>query len=352
MFCTTTGGQTFTDTQPIAALPQPKGGVEGSLVQDRTGGALYYSTTTGPGGPVRWAGEEMPINAGARQNLHLFVSHDEASSWQLHTVVDNGLTSYSSLAVLAGGGVAVLWETGYMEGTPKAIVFREIAAATSIDEVAVEVPAGVLKAGPSQEPARIGHGEVPTVRLRNGVSMPLVFTGTWRYNDSVVEAMLREYLSASIGGVGIDTANDYRNQRGVGRAVAAAPNRSAVFLQTKVACCQPGQSPAACASSTAALFQQNLQQLNQPFVDSVMLHFPPLLVGRPPPAGAPAPRCSEEGGAASTCASVRYQWAVLEKQLEQKAARAIGVSNYCESCLGCLANASVFPHFNQVEYCK
>ena len=112
-------------------------------MQDRNSGVLYYSTTTGPGGPVRWAGEEMPINAGARQNLHLFVSHDEASSWQLHTVVDSGLTSYSSLAVLAGGGVAVLWETGYMEGTPEAIIFREIAAA--IDEAAVEVPAGVLK---------------------------------------------------------------------------------------------------------------------------------------------------------------------------------------------------------------
>ena len=121
------GGLTFTDTKPIASLPQPKGGVEGSLVRDSSSGALYYSTTTGPIGPVRWAGAEMPIDAGARQNLRLFVSHDEASSWQLHTVVDSGLTSYSSLAVLAGG-VGVLWETGYTAGTPAAIVFREVAA--------------------------------------------------------------------------------------------------------------------------------------------------------------------------------------------------------------------------------
>jgi len=34
----------------------------------------------------------------------------------------------------------------------------------------------------------------PTVQLRNNVAMPIVFTGTWRYNDSVVEKMLRTYL--------------------------------------------------------------------------------------------------------------------------------------------------------------
>eukprot|EP01051_Picozoa_sp_SAG22_P021707 SAG22_NODE_4902_length_1136_cov_1.908390_1_plen_36_part_00 len=31
--------------------------------------------------------------------------------------------------MLASGDVGVLWETGYTEGTPKAIVFREFAAA-------------------------------------------------------------------------------------------------------------------------------------------------------------------------------------------------------------------------------
>jgi hypothetical protein len=40
----------------------------------------------------------------------------------------------------------------------------------------------------------------------------------------------------------------------------------------------------------------------------------------------------------------------MEQLLAENATRAIGVSNYCESCLGCLANASVFPQFNQVEY--
>jgi diketogulonate reductase-like aldo/keto reductase len=141
---------------------------------------------------------------------------------------------------------------------------------------------------------------VPTVRLRNGVEMPLVFTGTWRYNDTVVEQMLRLYLSEEIGGAGIDTANDYGNQRGVGRAIASVPDRSAVFVQTKVAGCF-SRSAATCAASTAALFQQDLEQLSLPQVDSVMLHFPPLPQHMHPPLPAPAVvHCSEDGGAGST----------------------------------------------------
>ena len=107
------------------------GGVEGSLVRDSRTGTLWYSTTTGPNGPVKWAGAEIPTDAGARENMHLFVSHDEGSSWKLHTVVDTGLTSYSSVAVLnkpPGSSVGVLWETGYRQGIPKAIVYRAVAA--------------------------------------------------------------------------------------------------------------------------------------------------------------------------------------------------------------------------------
>ena len=106
------------------------GGVEGSLVRDSRTGTLWYSTTAGPNGPVKWAGAEIPTDAGARENMHLFSSQNEGSSWQLHTVVDTGLTSYSSVAVLNKplGSVGVLWETGYRQGIPKAIVYRAVAA--------------------------------------------------------------------------------------------------------------------------------------------------------------------------------------------------------------------------------
>jgi diketogulonate reductase-like aldo/keto reductase len=114
-------------------------------------------------------------------------------------------------------------------------------------------------------------------------------------------------------------------------------NQSSVFVQTKVASCQPGQSSTECAAATVALFQQNLQQLSLQQVDSVMLHFPPLSISMSP-APTSVMTCSEaagRGGAAvSTCALVRAQWGVLERLLAENVTRAIGVSNYCASCLG------------------
>lgn len=65
----------------------------------------------------------------------------------------------------------------------------------------------------------------------------------------------------------------------------------------------------------------------------MLLHFPPLLGCR--------------RGSAS-CSKIQQQWAALERLLEANATRAIGVSNYCEECLECVAQtATVVPMVNQ-----
>ena len=46
-------------------------------------------------------------------------------------------------------------------------------------------------------------------------------SGTWQYNSSLAESVVS--LGLKLGFTHIDTANDYKNQDGVGRALVRAP---------------------------------------------------------------------------------------------------------------------------------
>jgi diketogulonate reductase-like aldo/keto reductase len=96
--------------------------------------------------------------------------------------------------------------------------------------------------------------------------------------------------------------------------------------------------------------------LDTPFVDLLLIHFPPIL-----------------GCIPANCAHMQQQWAALEQacvdqsvlsrtaradrpcqsvlRYAKGAARAIGVSNYCEACVQCLLKtAKIAPMVNQVQY--
>ena len=83
-----------------------------------------------------------------------------------------------------------------------------------------------------------------------------------------------------------------------------------------------------------------LQELATPYVDSMLLHSPPRVTPR-------GSSCD-----ASVCALARSQWSVLEDEYAKGRARAIGVSNYCSSCLQCLLGneTRVTPMLNQITY--
>eukprot|EP00932_Pfiesteria_piscicida_P002374 SRR837773.1231.p1 GENE.SRR837773.1231~~SRR837773.1231.p1 ORF type:complete len:294 (-),score=143.31 SRR837773.1231:74-871(-) len=139
----------------------------------------------------------------------------------------------------------------------------------------------------------------------------------------------------------IDTAFDYHNQDGVGKAIAdSGKARESIFLETKVPGCGLDKAVRVfkCYDDTKAALEQNLQLLNQSYVDLVIIHFPPV--------GAMVTRtCSP------VCSEVRNQWKALEEFYAAGKAKAIGVSNYCASCFKCLDGfATVFPMVNQVQY--
>lgn len=178
------------------------------------------------------------------------------------------------------------------------------------------------------------------ITLRNGVEMPLAAMGVWQYSPEEAEEAIG--LALQVGFTHIDTANDYFNEVGVGRAIAKVP-RSSVFLTTKVPGCgvegigQSGALPCASAYAGTQKFNDaNLELLNMSYVDLVLVHFPPSAIG---------------ASSDQICTYVQQQWKAMEEFYAANKTRAIGVSSYCPVHFECLKKtATVMPMVNQVLY--
>ena len=171
---------------------------------------------------------------------------------------------------------------------------------------------------------------VPMLLLHNGVKMPAIACGSGGDNNQSAQVTVKAALEA--GFTHIDTAHDYGDQAGVGKAVAG----SSVFLTTKVPGCgvpTQGLMPP-CFNNTLKAVDQDLALLGMEKVSLMLIHFPPLL-----------------GCVASSCEHMQQQWAALEQIYHEKKADAIGVSNYCKECLQCIMKtAKVVPMVNQMQY--
>ena len=168
---------------------------------------------------------------------------------------------------------------------------------------------------------------IPNITLNNGVHLPMISLGTWEYSTSVAQSTVA--LGLKLGYNHIDTANDYNNQKGVGAALAVHP-RGAYFLTTKV----PPQSGSAASaySKTMSDLNDDLSELGLSHVDLMLLHYPPR-------------------GNTFHCSAMQEQWRAMEDFYKAGKARAIGVSNYCQSSFECiLKTATVTPAVNQVQY--
>eukprot|EP00928_Gymnodinium_smaydae_P076484 TRINITY_DN5950_c1_g3_i1.p1 TRINITY_DN5950_c1_g3~~TRINITY_DN5950_c1_g3_i1.p1 ORF type:complete len:325 (-),score=38.36 TRINITY_DN5950_c1_g3_i1:127-1101(-) len=184
---------------------------------------------------------------------------------------------------------------------------------------------------------------IPTsVQLNNGVSMPVLSLGTAEYNNTVLEQAISG--AVAVGFRGIDTAFNYYNQESVGRAIKSV-GREKLFLTTKTTpCIHPQARPpynitdaVACAAQTKKDIEADFSQLAVDKIDLLLLH------------GANhfgTGACDE-----LACAMNVAQWQVYEEYVKAGRVRAIGVSNFCPSCLECLLRgASVVPAVNQIKF--
>ncbi len=159
-----------------------------------------------------------------------------------------------------------------------------------------------------------------TVTLHDSVEIPQIGLGVFKSAPGPeVEGAVAAALE--VGYRHIDTAAIYRNEEGVGRAVAASGiDRADVFITTKVWNTDQGYE------STLAAMDASLDRLDMEYVDLYLVHWP-------------KPEHTHD------------TWRAMEKLQADGKARAIGVSNFLPHHLDQLAErASVMPSINQVEF--
>jgi len=160
-------------------------------------------------------------------------------------------------------------------------------------------------------------GRMETVTLSNGVEMPLVGFGVYQIPPDDTERAVTAALAT--GYRSIDTAEAYRNEAGVGRAIAASGiPRGELFVTTKVWISHAGESP------TAEAYERSLERLGLDHVDLYLVHQP----------------FGDYYGA----------WRAMEQLLADGRVRAIGVSNfYPDRLVDLQSHADVTPMVNQIE---
>ncbi|MEU4008879.1 aldo/keto reductase [Streptomyces pseudogriseolus] len=161
---------------------------------------------------------------------------------------------------------------------------------------------------------------IPQHTLNDGTTIPALGLGTWPMDDAEAERAVTSALRA--GYRLIDTAANYRNETGVGRAVAAAGvPREEIVVTTKL----PGRHHG--YEETLASFEESRARLGLEYVDLYLIHWPLPRVGR-----------------------FVDSWKAMVKLRQDGLVRSIGVSNFTPAHIDRLEKETgVLPSVNQVE---
>jgi 2,5-diketo-D-gluconate reductase A len=164
--------------------------------------------------------------------------------------------------------------------------------------------------------------QVPDLTMNNGQTIPQLGFGVFQIDPAETADAVKQALD--VGYRHIDTAEMYRNEKGVGEAVRASGlDRAEVFVTSKLsnAAHQPDDARRA--------FDGTLKALGLDYVDLFLIHWPlPTRYG---------------GDFVST-------WQAMEEFYRSGQARSIGVSNFQVPHLRRLAaETEVVPAVNQIE---
>ncbi len=167
-------------------------------------------------------------------------------------------------------------------------------------------------------------------KLHNGLSLPAIGFGTWLLSEgeevqnAVIEAIDAGYRL-------IDTAAQYGNEKGIGKAVGESGlDRKDIFITTKLAAETKGYE------ETIRAFEASLRRLDTNYVDLYLIH-------SPKPWGA-------RGAGMEYMEANIASWRAMEDLYRERRIRAIGVSNFEPVHLDALqAEADIAPMVNQIE---
>lgn len=159
----------------------------------------------------------------------------------------------------------------------------------------------------------------PTITLRNGVEMPQLGLGTWPMDDA--EATRAVASALDLGYRLIDTAENYRNEAGVGAGIRqSGVSRDQVFVTTKF------NREWHSVDGPRLACEASLKRLGLDYIDLLLIHWP-------------NPKQD------------RYVEAFegLTRVLESGLVRAIGTSNFTVPHLQRLLDQGMTPHVNQIQ---
>jgi diketogulonate reductase-like aldo/keto reductase len=159
---------------------------------------------------------------------------------------------------------------------------------------------------------------IPSLTLNNGVEIPQLGFGVFQVPPEDTQRVVEAALEA--GYRHLDTAAAYRNEAGVGAAIASVGiPREELFVTTKLRNGEQGKPFEA--------FEDSRRALGLDYVDLYLIHWP----------------VPSQGLFVSA-------WQAMEKLLANELVRSIGVSNFLPEHLDTLlASAEVTPAVNQIE---
>jgi 2,5-diketo-D-gluconate reductase A len=161
---------------------------------------------------------------------------------------------------------------------------------------------------------------VPSLAMNNGIQIPQLGFGVFLIPAEETEKAVSEALSA--GYRLIDTAQGYRNEEGVGAAMASAGiQRDELFITTKLTNSEQGYDKALRA------FDESMNKLGIDVLDLFLIHWPQPMFDQ-----------------------YVETWRAFERLLAEGRVSSIGVSNFeIEHLERLLAETDVVPAVNQVE---
>ena len=159
--------------------------------------------------------------------------------------------------------------------------------------------------------------KIPTVKLNNGVEMPILGFGTLELRGQVGINSVAEAIS--FGYRLFDTANIYGNEEFVGQGIKKSGiDRKELFITTKLWVADMGYE------STKKAFEVSMKKLGVDYIDLYLIHRPR--------------------------GDVKGSWKAMEELYAEGKIKAIGVSNFNEAQLKeLLSYAKVKPAVNQIE---
>ena len=156
-----------------------------------------------------------------------------------------------------------------------------------------------------------------TVKLANGVSMPMEGFGVFQIPEAICEQVVMDAVET--GCRLIDTASSYQNEEAVGRAIKnCSIPREELFITTKAYIQEMGYE------NTMKAFEGSLKRLGLDYLDLYLIHMP--------------------------FGDYYGSWRAMEELYRAGRIRAIGVCNFLpDRLLDFCYNVEIKPQVNQIE---